>query len=347
LLTLSGIGLVKALEVEIRQQDGSSLLVRQTETVAHPLALPFYIGLTLNRTSSSGPTPGRTTAVTGAIDVAQVLRTTFGYALAEITPPPAEDHRKVAESLLALPADKASSFSAQQQDVLSEVTKEIAAEPMPSDADMALVGRFISDDRVTSIHVGLSIRKMLSRNPAKFVPLIPAILDRMAAPVDQRIGNYKSELGWSLENIPADSLLPYRDKIIAIVESQPDWPSNALLTRLAELGGSDAIDLVIRRLDARPSMNSPRQFAAIAACRANANTWPLLEPAVVSHVERGSGTRLGDEESALLLALVRFGKKAQAIEIVQKRTLTFQAQVLQGLNQFEPNFDPEHCRRRL
>jgi hypothetical protein len=66
--------------------------------------------------------------------------------------------------------------------------------------------------------------------------------------------------------------------------------------------------LVIRRLDSK----SVRTFAAIAACRASAEVWPALEPAVLAHLTTMQGDRLQDQEGPLLLALVRFGKKPLA-----------------------------------
>jgi hypothetical protein len=57
--------------------------------------------------------------------------------------------------------------------------------------------------------------------------------------------------------------------------------------------------------------------------------------------------RLDDDDSPLLLALVRFGQKAQAMDIVQKRGLSNGARVVDRLNRFEPDFDARRCRERL
>ena len=106
------------------------------------------------------------------------------------------------------------------------------------------------------------------------------MLERISTPVPESVGHYQSMLGWSLANYPAEVLRPYRDNMIAVVEVQPDWPSNGVLTRLAELGGDEAVNLVIERLDSK----SVRTSAAVAACRASAEAWPALEPAVLAHL---------------------------------------------------------------
>jgi hypothetical protein len=340
---------VKSLRIESRQEAAISPLLQQTETVTRPLALPFYFGAAMDMQCGkcNGATVGRDTVVTKPIDLAQALRHTLGYALAEISAPPAEPPRQVSEGLLTLPASTASTFSTQQQDVLSETLTDIAKKQVPSDTDIDLIRRVIADDRVTNSMVGISIQNMSRRNPASFEPLIPTILDRMMVQVDQRSGHYKGTLGWSLQNMPADTLRPYSDRMISIVTNQPDWTTNGILIRLAELGSNDAINLVIQRLDTKRSMSSPRQFAAIAICRAGADTWPRLEPAVLAHLTPGRQNGIDDDEAALLLALVRFGEKSQAIDIVQKRSLANMANVIERLNKLEPNFDPKHCRARL
>jgi hypothetical protein len=295
----------------------------------------------------NGATIGRDTVVTKPIDLARALRHTLGYAIAEISVSPTEPPRQVSENLLTLPAGAAATFSTQQQDVLSETLRDIARKEVPSDTDLDFIRNVIADTRVTNNMAGISIQNMSRRNPALFEPLIPVILERMTVPVDQHNGHYKGALGWSLQNVSADKLRPYSDKMISIVTDQPDWTTNGLLVRLAELGSNDALNLVIQRLDTKRSMSSPRQFAAIAACRADTDAWPRLEQAVLAHLTPGRPNAIDDDEAALLLALVRFGEKSQAIDIVQKRRLTNASIVIERLNKLEPNFDPKHCRDRL
>jgi hypothetical protein len=84
-----------------------------------------------------------------------------------------------------------------------------------------------------------------------------------------------------------------------------------------------------------------------SACRAEANAWPRLEPAVLAHLTPGRRNGIDDDEAALLLALVRFGEKPRAFDIVRMRGLTNEASVIERLNKLETNFDPTHCRDRI
>ncbi len=340
------IASVKMLDIESRQGGNRQPVLRRTETIAQPLALPFYFGAKMDMQcgNCNGPTIGRNTVVTAPIDLAQALRHGLGYAVAEIAPAPSEAPRQVSEGILALPASAAATFSKQQQDVLTDALQAIARKPLPTDADIDFIRRVVSDDRVTNAMIGITIQNMSQRNPAWIEPLIPLILDRLMVPIDQGVGHYKSALGWALQSVPADQLRPYRDRMIAIVTIQPDWTTNGILVRLAELGSDEAVNLVIRELDAKRSMSSPRQFAAIAACRASHDAWSRLEPAVLAHLAPGRPNGLDDDEAALLLALVRFGEKSQAIDIVQKRALNNGANVIDRLSKLGPDFDPKHCR---
>jgi hypothetical protein len=337
---------VKRLQIESRLEK----TVQQTETVTRPLPLPFYLGVSADMQCGSkcdGVTLGRATFIIKPIDLVQTLRQTLGYDLAEIPAAKPQAPRQVSEGLLSLPASSASTFSTQQQDVLNDALKNIMKKPAPSDADIDFIRRTISDDRVTNALVAISIQTMSGRNSAWLERLVPIILDRVMVPVDQRTGHYKGALGWSLQNVPADKLRPYRDQMVGIVASQPDWTTTGILVRLAELGSEDAVNLVIQLLDTERSMSSPRQFAAIAACRAGTDAWPRLEPAVLAHLTPGRPNVIDDDEAALLLALVRFREKPRAIDIVRKRGLTNEAIVIERLNKLETNFDPTNCRDRL
>jgi hypothetical protein len=333
---------VKELSIESQHGDALTPVVQQTETVARTLTLPFYIGSEMHMQGGyNGPTVGREKTVIKPIDLAQALRDAFGFEIAEISAAPSEDASKIAERILALPPEANPILSAQQQDVLNDVLLVIARQPTLSDADVDFVRRVIADNRVVEGKLGVVFQNMFRKYTARLEPLIPVVLDRISTPVPERIGHYQSMLGWSLTNFSADSLRPYRDKMVAVVEAQPDWPSNGVLTRLAELGGDEAVNLVIRRLDSK----SARQSAAVAACRASAETWPALEPAVLAHLTPPrQGNRLQDDEATLLLALVRFGKKPLAADIIEKRGLSDKTRTFERVAKFEQGFGPEHCR---
>ena len=333
---------VKDLVIESRASGTLSPVVQQTETVARALALPFYIGYELSMQGGyNGPTLGRDKLVMNVVDLAQEMREALGYELAEISPPPAEGANQIAERILALPPDANPLLSAQQQDAISEVLAAMAKQRALSDADVDFLRRVIADKRVTEGKVGLSIQDMFRKSTARLEPLIPVVLERLSTPVRERGSHYKSMLGWSLTNFSADSLQPYRDKMVAVAEAQPDWPSNGLLTRLAELGGDQAIDLVRRRLGSAKT----RHFAAVAVCRASAESWPALEQdALAQLTPPRQGNRLDDDEKPLLLALVRFGQKQRAAEMIEQRDLSNKTRTLERLAKLEPGFDPKHCR---
>jgi hypothetical protein len=333
---------MSGLHIESRKDGAARTVLHRTETVVKTTALPFYIGAEMSINGGyNGPTIGRRRNDFNQIDVSQALRDTFGYRLAAITAPPSEDAGKIAERILALSPDASPAFSAPQQDALLVVLAPMPRQLTLSDSDVDFVRRVIADRRVNEVHIGIELRKMFRQYTDRLEPLIPVVLDRISIPVSQEVGNYHRWLGGSLENYSAKNLRPYREKMIAVVEAQPDGPSDGVLARLAELGSDEAVNLVIQRLDSKLL----RRSAAIAACRARAEAWPALEPAVLAHLTsplRGHG--LGDDERALMLALIRFGNKALVSDTLEKRDLIDKKRVIDELAKFEPGFAPEHCR---
>jgi hypothetical protein len=185
---------------------------------------------------------------------------------------------------------------------------------------------------------------MFRKFTARLEPLIPVIIDRISTPVPQQTGHYQSMLGWSLTSYSADSLRPYRDGMVAVAEIQADWPSGGVLTRLAELGSAEGVNLVVRRLDSRQL----REYAAVGTCRASDDAWPVLEPAVLAHLAAPRQSKsLQDEESPLILALVRHGKKSLATDMIERRDLFNKRNALDRLAMFEPGFAAEKCRDGL
>jgi hypothetical protein len=343
---------VKTLEIESKRDGAMVPVLRRTETVARPLALPFYFGAKMDMQcgNCNGPTIGRDTVTRQPIDLAQSLHQSLGYELAAISPAQTAAPRQTSEAILGLSKEQAPSFSRQQQDVLKEAVQAIAKKEKPSDADADFIRRVVADDRVSEAVIGISVQNMARRNPDWLESLVPVILDRMAVPVDQQVGHYKSSLGWSLQNLPVAKLEPYRDRIVDIVRKQPDWTTTGLLVRLVELGGDQAIGLVLRELDARPKTGATQQqqFAAVAICRGDADAWQSLEPVVLAHLSSGqSAKRFGDADAALLLALVRFGEKTKAVDIVKGRGPSDEANVIVRLNKLDEDFDAKHCRDML
>jgi hypothetical protein len=337
----SGVESVKELQIESRQGAVLSAILRQTETVANVVARPFYIGAEFHLGGGyNGATIGRHRNVTKPIDLVRSLQETLGYEVADFAAVPLPDERETAESILSLPMEQASSFSAQQQDVLGDVSKVISTQSTFSDPDLEFIGKVIADKRVTETKASLAIAQMVRRRPDQFKRLLPVLLDRMAVPAPNS-AHFRSLLGWSLMNYSAEDLQPYRNKMIDIVRDQTNWTINGLLVRLAELDGDDAVNLVIGLMDSK----QVSEFAAIAACRSKTEGWPALEPAVLAHLAQES--RFRDDDQPLLLAMVRFGEKPQAIEAIKKRGLANETHLIERLSRFEPGFDPKHCRDRL
>lgn len=275
---------VKQLQIHGRHDDSSVPVLQRTETIAQTLALPFYFGLQMNMQGGyNGATIGREKTVVGAIDLTQVLRSTFGYKLDPVSAPVADDPTKIADRILSLPRESGS-FSAPQQQVINDVLGPLMRKPALSDSDVGFIRRVIADERIDSGQIGITLLEGFRKHPTEVTPLIPIVVTRLKVPVPQQIGHYQSLLGWALADLPAEALQPYRDQIRAILEQQTDWPTTGLLTRVAEIG-DDFTHLIAQRLDSKSS--TVRRFAAVAACRADPNVWPKLEPIVRAHLDRG------------------------------------------------------------
>ena len=343
----ASIETVKELLIERRADGGAAVaILRRTETVARTTAVPFYIGNEMHMQGGyNGPTIGREKTVVKAIDLAQTMRDAFRFKIEEIPGPPPENAAKIAERVLALPPETYPTLSAQQQDAVNDFLAAMAKQSTLSDTDVDFVRRVIADKRVTEGKLGIVFQSMFGKFTARLEPLIPAVLDRISTPVPEQVGHYQSMLGWLLTNFSADSLRPYREQMVKVAEAQADWPSGDVLTRLAELGSDDGVKLVIRRMDSKTSL---RQLAAVAACRASAEAWPALEPAVLAHLTPPrQGNTMQDDERPLLLALVRHGKKELAGELIDKRGLFDAVRTRERLAKFDAGFDPKRCQDYL
>jgi hypothetical protein len=130
----------------------------------------------------NGPTLGRRKTVMHPIDLAQALRDTFGYAIAEISAPPPEDPARIAERILALPPDADRALSSQQQDAINDVLVAMAKQPTLSDADVDFLRRVIADNRVTEAKLGIVLQNMFRKYTIRLERLIPVVLDRISSP---------------------------------------------------------------------------------------------------------------------------------------------------------------------
>jgi hypothetical protein len=234
------------------------------------------------------------------------------------------------------------SLSAQQQSILNEQLLAMRSKPALTDGDLALLRRIIFDTRIDDAQLGVNLQLLFGKFTAQLTSFVPVVLERMKIPVAGSVGQYQGSLGWSLSHFRAEALEPYRTEIVAILEAQAEWPTTGLLTRVAEIGG-DPTDLIARRLDSNSS--SVREYAAVAACRSLEQTWPALEPIVRSHI--GTFRReLGIQgvDSKLMLALVRFGKRASVEQIIEQSDLFNKERIQKQLATYERGFAPDRCR---
>jgi hypothetical protein len=332
---------VKELQVAERRNGALAPIIRQTETTAKTLALPFYFGTEMHMQGGyNGPTVGRVKTVIKPVDLAQMLRDIFGFKLGPVAPPPPEDAGAIAERILSLP-NSVETFSAQQQDLIGEALKPLLASATLSDADVERLRRIVQDQRVTSGQIGVTLQSLFRKHADRLAPLIPVAIERLTVPVPESIGHYQSLLGWALSNYPAAALEPYREKIAAILEQQPDWPTAGLLTRIAELGGEPA-NLIVRRLSAKS--DTVQRFAAVAACRAPDDQWAKLEPVMIERL-RPSDPRAGlrDADGAIMLALIRHGQKALVEQIIEQSATFNKERLRKRLERYERGFAAAMC----
>ncbi len=323
--------------------------MQRTETKLAPLATPFYFGYDVQFSGgipgpNFGPALGRDSIITiNPTDMAQLLRSKFGFRLDDIKPLSPARTTAFPEQILTSPTQE--TFSAEQQSVIADAITDVAQKSELADSDVAFIRRVIADARIDNPRIGISVEKLFRKFPSQMQPAVAQVIERLSVPVPQERGHYNSLLGWALMVYPADVLKPFREDILQIVERQPDWPTGGLLARVAELGG-DPTDLIKRRLDSKT--NDVRIAAATAACRATPETWTLIEPMVLNHLAQTAARgRWGDEDHKLLLALTRFGNKAAVDNYVSRFKDDDKTRIQQRLSRYEPGFAVARCQGRV
>jgi hypothetical protein len=339
------IAAVKRLTIEQRGEDGAAVpIVLRNEVSVEAVSLPFHFGyeLHLGTGGYNGQTIGRSVYVINRTDLAAAVRETFGFKVAAVEVPAAEPAPNIADRVLSSSREASPSFSAAQQESISDVLGAMRRQPSLSGDDVEFVRRVVADPRINEARLGGLLLDLFRRHPARLEPLAPVIIERLKIPVPEQVGHYNNSLGWALASFPAEVLLPYRDPILAIVEAQNEWPTTGMLTRVGELG-SDTSDLIVRRLDAKS--DTVRQFAAVATCRAADDIWAKIEPAVLARLNAEKGRRVPDRDRdrRLMLALVRHGKKAVAMYLAENSEMFDKAQLKVRLSRFEPGFSTDHC----
>lgn len=339
---------VVRLQITRQQPGGTSESVEQrTEVKALVPSIPFYIGYELHMQGGgyNGPVFGRVGVVENSVDSVAVLRRTFGFATADIAPLSAADATKLVDYIFSLPHDTSPTLSRGQQSLLADIVVSIANKPDLVAADFDFVVRLLNEPRIGEATIGFNIQKIMQRNLGKFSSTIPAMLDRIETPALQSDGRYQTALAFTVMTYPADTLRPYRDRIMRILETEKWGPAAPLLTRIGELG-EFPIDLITERLKSKAP--EVRGAAALAICRADKAVWPAIEPITLSHLaESAPDSSLKDDHRKLILALVRFGNKAAASEALTRLLSRFQEEKQKRLTTFEPNFAADRCKDYL
>jgi hypothetical protein len=335
---------IRQLAVDAMASDGvRRLLVRRTEAVVRTIATPFYIGYHGTMSSTDGPELGYATTTHKAIDIADTLRVVFGFEVAPVGAPPAADPTDIAEKILALPRVDREFFGAELQTTIRDAVAPLRTKSSLSDADIDFLRRIIADLRVQDGSLGVHISDLFRRFPERMVVLLPTVFERLAVPAREQNGHYHSQFGWALIHYPGETLKPFRDQIMAIIESQPEWYANGLLIRVGELGG-DPVDLIARRLDAASEI--VRKSAAIAACRIEPSLRPAIKPVILAHLAHLAPTSSGglsDDTIRLMLALIRFGDKAEALMLLETNFPKDKAARYQKFNALDAEFKIDQC----
>lgn len=304
----------RRIEVELLRPDAEprKLAVR-TETVLRLLRLPLIVEL---QDQPARPVVARVERSDQPTDVGEMLRETLGYRLGAVQSEQRAAPAEVVAALLNRPPDAAPLPEAAA--LVAEHMRALAERPTLTAEDTAIVGRVIGDRRMGDGGVSLAVVQVLRRHRDLAAELVPVILERLAVPVDERVGHTNNQYGWVLARLPAEAWRPYRDQILAILERDRTWVPDPLLTMVGRLG-TDPVPLIRAALSDQSQRK--RSTAAYAACRADPEWHAGLAPVLIDflRVARRTGDFLPSDELAALKALRRFGQDEEAEAFIQER----------------------------
>jgi hypothetical protein len=226
----SADAIIERFSVERRYDDGTiKSIMQRTKFQFGTLAAPFYFGyLGQMNIMTDGPVLGRTPFTINATDIAQALRSALGFTLGPVPPLDPASAAKMVEQIFSSPTKEL--FTTQQTGVINDAISNIANNAELTDADIAFVHRVIADSRVNDAMVGLGIQQLFRKFPKQMEPAIPLVLDRLAIPIPQQVGHYKSMLACALKVYQGDVLKPYRQQIERDRVLQPDSTTECLVT---------------------------------------------------------------------------------------------------------------------
>jgi hypothetical protein len=367
--TLTSTRLSEALQqLSVKQQrpDGTAIqLSQQTESQAQVATQPFFFGYEFPDLESGMGYVGMTIQLQSypinPIDMAQTMRSIFGFRAAPVDPMPPENGKEVATRILALATDISPAFSVHQLSLLNDVLAALSTQDKLSDSDIELVSRVIGDTRVNrdEINQGRSTIETLFKNhAAQLAIIIPLVLVRLKSPETLGSGNFQRGLDRVFMSYPVERLQPYGASMRELVETSVSGPIDGVLSRVAELDGNVS-GIIAKHLDGESS--DKRQAASIAICRASPANWIALKPIAVAHLNDAVRRGLPGvaENHGLLLALARFGEKDAAIKAIESARINIKDPLPDPQGQWEKDaldreikslkrdFPPDRCLKRI
>ena len=357
---------LRQLSVTQQRPDGTTVqLSQQTESQARVVTQPFFFGYQVPDFEGGMDYAGMTIQLQSypinPIDMAQTMRSIFGFRAAPVDPMPPEDGKEVAKRILALATDISLTFSVHQLSLLKDVLVALIAQDRLSDTDIELVSRVIQDTRVNrdEINRGRSvIQALFEKHDAQLAVLIPLVLIRLKLPEAPSYSNFQGGLDRIFTSYPAEILQRYATLILDLVETRLGGPTDVLLSRVAEIDGNVS-SIIAKYLDGE--LSGKQRAASIAICRATPANWITLKPIAVAHLNNlvRRGLPGVAESHGLLLALARFGEKDAALKAIENARLNIQDPIPDPIGQREKDdldreikslkrdFPPDRCLTRI
>lgn len=315
---------LRQLSVTQQRPDGTTVqLSQQTESQARVLTRPFFFGYQFPDFEGGMGYAGMTIQLQSyplnPIDMAQTMRSIFGFRAAPVDPIPPEDGKEVAKRILTLAPDTSPTFSVHQLSLLNDVLVALIAQDGLGDTDIELVSRIIQDTRINRDEINRGrgvIRTLFEKHDAQLAVLIPLVLSRLKLSEAPGFSNFQEGLDRVFTSYPAEILQQYAAPILDLVDTRLGGPTDVLLSRIAELDGNVS-GIIAKYLDGESS--DKQRAASIAICRATPANWITLKPIAVAHLNDAvrRGMPVVAENRGLLLALARFGEKDVALKAIE------------------------------
>jgi hypothetical protein len=237
---------LRQLSVTQRRPDGTAAqLSQQTESQARVVMQPFFFGYQFPDYDSGMSYAGMTIQLQSyplnPIDMAQTMRSIFGFRVAPVVPMPPEDAKEVAKRILTLAPDTSPTFSVHQLSLLNDVLVALTAQDRLSDTDIELVSRIIQDTRVNRDEINRGrnvIQTLFEKHDAQLAVIIPLVLMRLKLSEKRNSGNFQGALDRIFASYPAEILQQHATLILDLVETKLGGPTDVLLSRVAEIDGN-------------------------------------------------------------------------------------------------------------